>query len=1013
MHRDTIESPDPAPPRPAPAPVRRDGLRRVGEAHRVPWVGGCAIGIGAFAGIVAGGVDGSPGWALAVFSAALTGGSTYLGLRLRGLRRTQQEPAVPVRSLAVFFHPADATYGEWIAACLGTAARTRVEPYRALDPPAATPDGLPTWSVCVLSATWDALGSPMLDHYGPDAERLVVVRIEDCATPAELDGVPVVDIGGLDEAGARTLLFHELAARGILAEADVPDTSVLPSAGGTPFPHGGPAITNLRPPDPTFVGRDALVRDLRAQFLHPGDQDDDVSAVAAVGMGGVGKSSLAANYAHRYRRHYDIIWWITADRPTSLSAGLVRLALRLGVPELADADLLIAELRRALRERGQWLLIFDNADSVEDLRRHWPSGDGGHVLITSRLADWSGLVPGRALLQVPPLPGDHAVRLLCEGTGDDDPDAARTVARLLGQLPLALTHAVAYVRQAAISLAVYGRLLEDSLEDVLTRFQPADDVQPVAMTWNLTLRRAAERRPLTLDLMRLWAMLAPEGLTRDLAGEGVADLPGHLTPVAPDSLAYDLAVQQLHRYSLIRIEAGTAGVHRLVQSVVRKDMDPATAVRWLATAAGILDHLFPADVDDRTRWPVCSRLLPHVLALHGNHRRLSRAERRPPGWADTEVVLGRLLYCAGRYLIERSSYDEAAGPLTAALTLRENAHGARSREVAETQLCLAIDLYRRADIVGALQAVTTALEIQEHLDGRDSPSLYRFLLWKSRILVEFSELGEASTAAEHGRRVLAAAGDADDPRLIEIDTVRGTVMWRRGRFREAVETLEGTVEGCVRLYGAQDDRTLAAEGSAAFVQAELGRVLDDGRRLRDTAERLTRISGVLADRLGDTHFEVVEHHKTLAATLTWLGDVDGARRVIEPVVGIYREILGRHPSTVAAEKVYAVVLAAQGETERARRLLEDGERLYEGLYGSEHPYVAEVLVEYGPVLAAAGRTRQARDVLERARRIVEETYGPGHPKLVQILTALARLPGVGDEEAGRLRRRASSIKAQM
>ncbi|RMI42800.1 hypothetical protein EBO15_18320 [Actinomadura harenae] len=500
-----------------------------------------------------------------MFSATLTAGTTYLGLRLRGLRRSQQEPAAPVRSLSVFCQPADATYGEWIAACLAMAARTRVESYRALDPPAPAPNGSPTWSVCVLSTTWETLGSPMLDHYGPDAELLIVVRIEDCATPPELGGADIVDIGHLDEVSARTLLFHELVARGVLAEKDLPETSALPSAGGTPFPYGGPAITNLGPPAPTFVGRDALVRALRAQFLHPGDEDHDVSAVAVVGMGGVGKSSLAVNHAHRYRRHYDIIWWITADRPTSLRAGLARLALKLGVPELADADLLIAELRRALRERGPWLLIFDNADSVEDLRRHWPSGDGGHVLITSRLADWSGLVPGRAVLRVPPLSGDHAVRLLCDGTGDDDPEAARTVARLLGRLPLALTHAVAYVRQAATSLAVYGRLLEDSLEDVLTRFQPSDSVQPVAMTWNLTLRRAAERDPLTLDLMRLWAMLAPEGLSRDLAGEGVPDLPGHLTPVAQDAVAYDLAVQHLHRYSLIRIEAGAAEVHRLVR----------------------------------------------------------------------------------------------------------------------------------------------------------------------------------------------------------------------------------------------------------------------------------------------------------------------------------------------------------------------------------------------------------------------------------------------------------------
>ncbi|MFI0366486.1 tetratricopeptide repeat protein [Actinomadura sp. 1N219] len=974
------------------------------------------IGLGTLAGIAAQGLSGAGPFALSVFSAVVAGGSTYLGIAQHRRRRTRQatpDPARPVRSLCVFVHPADATYGGWIGACLRTVARTRVETCGVPDPPALALTRLPTWTICVLSATWEALPAPALGQVQPDADRLIAVRVEDCETPSELAGAVVLDMAHLDEGTACTLLLRELTALGVLAEHDLPDTPALPSEDGTPFPRGGPTISNLGAHDPALVGRDALIRDLRARFLRQGEDDHGVSVAAVLGMGGVGKSSLAVSYAHRYRRHYDIIWWITADRPTSLRAGLVRLALELGVPEQADTDLLIAELRRALRERGPWLLIYDNADSVEDLRRLWPSADGGHVLITSRLADWFGLVPAGALVEIPPLSDDQAVHMLCHGTGDDDRESARGVAQLLGQLPLALSHAVAYVRQAATDLAAYRQLLEDSLEDVLTRFQPADNVQPAAMTWNLTLRRVTEQDPITLDLMRLWAMLAPEGLSRDLAGEGIDDLPGHLAPVAQDPVAYDLAVQRLRRYSLIRGRAGTAEVHRLVQSVVRRDMGPALSACWLGIAAGFLDHLFPENVADRLQWPTCSRLLPHVMALHSNVHRLERVSPGTSIEADTEIALGRLLHHTGRYLVERSSYDEALKPLSTALKLRENAHGQRSTEVAETQLCLGITLYRRADIVGARQAVTTALQIQTQLDGPDSAALYRFLLWKCMVFIEFSELDEAFEAAERGRHVLITAGDAEDARLTEIDGARGMVMWRLGRFRDAVQTLGDVVDGSRRLFGENDDQTLAAEGNLAFVQTDLGRVVDDRELLRNAARRLTDISDTLAGRLGDTHFTVMEHRKTLASALCWLGDLEAARRIFEPVVATYRDTLGHHPSTVAAERLYAVVLARQGETERAQRLLRDGERLYESIYGADHPYVAEILVDYGPVLAAAGHADQARDVLLRARRIVERTYGSDHPKLVQVFTELSAIPGVTTDEAERLRGLAASIKARM
>ncbi|MGW3770011.1 tetratricopeptide repeat protein [Actinomadura verrucosospora] len=985
--------------------------------HRVPAAAGLTVGLGTYAGFAAQ-VPPSAGagpLALGLFSSLVTGGGTYLGLLHERTRRLPPagepgEPAPPRRTVAVSYHPADSAYAEWVAAAVSLATPAHVE-MRPWGSPPAAPDG-ETWELVVHSSTSEIVQrGDESQSDGRDGARRIEVRVDSCAGDAEADAI---DIEGMAESAACAVIVRGLAARGALdAAAPAPGPDRRPSRHGVRFPGDGPRVSNLPPPDPGFVDRDDLTRRVRAALTR-GHAPDGATAVALWGLGGVGKTALAAEYAHRYGGCYDIVWWLNAESAVELRHGLLGLAAALGVREQPDADRVVAELWRTLRGDDRWLLVYDNADADAapgaggSPVQHWPAGRAGHVVFTSARSDWGGLIDPGGRVEVRPMAPATAERFLREGTGDDDPEAAREIARVLGGLPLALAHAAAYCRQAAVPLRTYRRLLDDSLGRVLSRFRPDDRVQPVSMTWNLLLARAGEQLPAALDLMRLWAMLAPVGIPRDLLDPAVP-LPGGLAHLADDLVEHDLAVQRLARYSLVTAEVGRLHVHRLVQTAVR--LDTESAEEWLEAAVALLDRRFPRDVADSGRWGTCAELLPHVLAVQARHREQGDGEDRPP--SRTERALGDLLHRAGSYLIERAGYAEAREPLETALALRERAYGRGSPQWAETKLRQGVLLYRLADLAAARTAMDTALRVREETAGPDDPALFPFLVWRCRLLIEFSELGEARRAAERARRILESAGvPRADLRRVEVDDLRCTVLWRGGRVRSALELRRRSVAVLREAHGDGDARTLLGLGRLAFVEAEMGSLLDDPVMLRRARDRAAGAAANLARGYGDEHFEVMEQHRAEATALCALGDHAAAERLLRRVARAFRESLGEHPTTVAAETLHATALARLGETGTADAILRRGRELYERLYGPGHPYVAEVLARHGPVLAAMGDADAAAGALVRARRIYEERYGPEHPRLIPLLTGLAELSGRPDE-AAELRERADRIRRRL
>ncbi len=268
------------------------------------------------------------------------------------------------------------------------------------------------------SEAWATLASDPVGR----KDRVVTIKVGPTGDLGLLAHFAYLDLTADGEAEAERLLCER--ARMSLEPGYRPKPADRPRfPGGAakpafPPPTPGPkvAVNNLPPINPDFVGREAVLAELRRLLL--ANQGPAVLTQAISGLGGIGKTQTARAYAYRHLADYDLIWWLRAETQATLAADYAALAEPLGLdPDTADQAKLIAAVRQRLQSGSGWLLILDN---VEDptLPRDWlPRTGGGHALITSRRTDWRERAK---VLSLELMPEDEALQLL---TGRSDPQA--------------------------------------------------------------------------------------------------------------------------------------------------------------------------------------------------------------------------------------------------------------------------------------------------------------------------------------------------------------------------------------------------------------------------------------------------------------------------------------------------------------------------------------------------------------------------------------------------------------
>ena len=421
---------------------------------------------------------------------------------------------------------------------------------------------------------------------------------------------------------------------------------------------GRPFWSVPHPRNAFFTGRDEAVAEVRKSLTR---RRKAVLAQAIAGLGGIGKTQTAVEYAYRYRDKYQALLWLDAESPLALKAGCGELARRLHLPHPEnDLDQAVLALKQWLATQPGWLLIFDNADDPTTLHPFLPDAEHGHILVTSRAQDFQDLGIIHPV-QLGQWPVADATAFLLKRCGREDADAkergaAAELARALDGLPLALEQAAAYI--AAGHGLTFRRYLESYRSQGLKRLEarrPALGRYPrsVVSTWAANFDAVEKESPAAADVLRLSAFLAPDAIPFELLTGGASELgpevEAALSQAGDAPLDVDDLLQRLGRFSLIHIDGDgeTYSIHRLVQEVLKAAMDDPTRRLWAERAVRAVSRAFP--VADYANWPLCSRLLSHALAVVP----WIEPDRMPS--AEAGLLLGRV----GSYLDGQAQYAEA------------------------------------------------------------------------------------------------------------------------------------------------------------------------------------------------------------------------------------------------------------------------------------------------------------------------------------------------------------------
>ncbi len=632
---------------------------------------------------------------------------------------------------------------------------------------------------------------------------------------------------------------------------------------------------SLPPRPPLLAGREGLLADIHAKLTQgPAPWP---RTVVLTGLGGVGKTSAAGEYAHRHLAEVGVAWQLPAEEPSVLAAAFTELAAQLGVRDLADTRNPVASVHAALAAYpAQWLLVFDNVPDAEAVRPFLPPGGPGRMLITSQSATW----PVSQVLDVQVLDRDVAADLLVNRSGDTDRDAARELATELGGLPLALEQAAAYVQTTGIGLARYLGLFRQRHADLLSRGEPTGYRGTVAATLALACTRLEQRSPSAAGLLRLLACLAPEPVPVDLllsASAPFSGLPSDaadlLSPLAGDEIALADAVAELRRYSLVAL-AGTGSVlvHRLVQAVVLDQLTDEHVDLWRRATAALVAAAIPRTQNVVANWPAYAALLPHAqMALAENSNAMM--------WIASN--LGE----SGSYQAALELWDRIASAY-------EQALGAEHPDTLTTRDHLARWTGEAGDPAAARDQYAALLPIHERVLGPEHPNT---LVARDNLARWTGEAGDPAAARDQSAALLPIHERILGPEHPDTLAARSNLAHWTGQAGDPAAARDQSAALLPireRILGPEHPDTLAARDNLARWTGEAG----DPAAARDQSAALLPIRERI---LGPEHPDTLTARNNLAHWTGQAGDPAAARDQSAALLPIRERILGpEHPNTL-------------------------------------------------------------------------------------------------------------------
>lgn len=658
--------------------------------------------------------------------------------------------------------------------------------------------------------------------------------------------------------------------------------------------------------NPFFVGRDVLLTRLSAS-LKAGQAAALLEPHAIRGMGGIGKTQIAVEYAYQHRQDYQAVLWTPADTRESLIAGYIALARLLGVPQKGepDQDAVTNAVKTWLQTHDSWLLVLDNADELALLADFLPPIWGGHLLLTTRAGETGQWIQR---LEVDPLLPEQAALLLLrratliapdatlEQASSQDWELALRISKELEGWPLALDQAGAYIKETGTDLGKYLQMYQQHKDAsfIQARGRASRYPMPVVATWLLSFCRVEEKSPTAANLLRFCAFLAPDVIPEEILREGLSLIRSIHPPLDP-------TVEILQSYSMMQRDSlgKTFSIHRLVQAVLQDKLQNSEKRRWAQYAVQAVNKVFPrVEYSTSLQW---ERLLPLALEVT---RIVDRYQ-----FADYAGI--RLLSETAYYLQKRGYYAQAEPLFMQALRICEQQSGPEHLQMASLLFELANFYDRQRKYREAEPFYLRALSIQEQVLGTDHPSIANGLNSLALLYKNQREYRQAEQILKRALSIRERKLGIDHPSTTASLRNLAVLYEKQGKYEE----VESLYKQALAIYEQQREKihpdiVTSLNNLIVFYRVQ--------SRYGEAESLYKQALAIHKQQLGEMHPEVATDLHNLAINYRDQGKYMKAEPLFKQALLIREQTLGKtHPDTQNTRKWYVLLLKKIGRDDEA------------------------------------------------------------------------------------------------
>lgn len=743
-----------------------------------------------------------------------------------------------------------------------------------------------------------------------------------------------------------------------------------------------------------FTGREEILEVLHTQLS--ADQAVALTQSSALyGLGGVGKTQIALEYAYRHAPEYRAVFWIGAETPEQVVSSLLRVAEVLQLPERENKDpqRVVAAVQHWLISHGQWLLIWDNVEDLDVLHHFLPTRREGAILITTRRQALGTLARNLDLLPMEHKEGilfllRRAKVFVPEGTHEQvrqfaiqapaQYTAAVALVTELGGLPLALDQAGAYLEETRCGFPAYLERFRTQRAALLklrgeeSREHPAS----VFTTFTLAIAATTEHHPAVRDLLQVCALLQPDAIPEEMFRQAGDLLGPTLQAVCFDALAWDRMVSVAYAYSLLsrHPETRTISLHRLVQAVVLDSMSEEEREQWSERVIATLERLFPVVVmvSEQPVWKQCERLLAHAQL---NIQRMGKDRQSLP--------LAELASNVGCFLRLQARDAEAEALFRRSLSIQEHALGPRHSDVASSLNNIALVSFNLGRYEELESLFERSLSIQEQERGPLHPEVATVL---NNWAFTLRDRGKYSKARPLFERSLAIREHVFGPLHPDVASSLknlADLYLMQGQYLQA----EQLVRRAISIHE-------QAQGSS---HPQLVRPLD-------TLANLLRDQGAYseAERLYLRGLAIWEQHlgpeyPRRAVLLDDLAECYRLQQRDAEAESLYRQTLAIREQMMERSELYvsipllglANLARDQGRSHEADQFYQRALVLREQYLGEQHPETATILHHLALLRQKQGQMGEALSLAKRALSICLRSLGDSHPQTITTRTLYA------------------------